>query len=61
MSLKEDREDFKDYITKSKIEPDPVEGSGVWRDDPWARKENYPRKDSLKDRKKRLKKKRKVR
>lgn len=59
MSLKEDRQDFQDYLQKCKIEPDPKEDSEVWSDDPAARKEGYVRIVPLKDRRKALKKKRK--
>ena len=61
MSLKNDKQDFADYLQKCKQEPDPVEGSSVWKDDPAARSENYKRVPDLKDRKKALKKRKKVR
>lgn len=57
MSLKNDKQDFADYLQKSKLEPDPVEGSKVWADDPAARGENYKRVLDIKDRRKALKKK----
>ena len=61
MSLKPDKEDFADYLQKCKLEPDPIEGSSVWADDPANRGENYKRVLDIKDRKKILKKKKKVR
>ena len=58
MSLANDRQDFRDYLEKSKREPDPRLESTVWDDDPYLRKEDYPRQQSLKKRKKALKRKR---
>jgi hypothetical protein len=59
MSIKEDRQDFADYLQKVKEKPDPEIGDAVWKDDPYMRGENYKRVKPLKDRKKALKKKRK--
>lgn len=58
MSLKDDKQDFADYLQKVKEKPDPEPGDSVWRDDPAARGENYTRVKPLKDRRKALKKKR---
>lgn len=59
MSLKDDKQDFADYLQKVKQKPDPEPGDEVWKDDPAARGENYKRIPNIKDRRKALKKRRK--